>query len=1031
MAISNLNLNVTANTARALADFNKFSRSLDNKFLVSGLKLDVVRSALGQINRDFQRAIGEQGLASASSLRAAQNQAALLTQTFKGFSSESALAITQNIGTALNNVAVKAGGTFKDVQKTLAATPFISTMLAEDVRIKISKDILDVQKNFRRAGIGDNFGGIAQQFLTGGMTGMQLLQTGGAMESFLGSEIIKRAGGSGMVYDPKARSELLAEIVSDPDIQKQLREMAKRASGFKIILEDLNTQLFNTESGVFGSLRKVIDKTGKQVTIFEEVEKLVESVFGPKGMFRAIFQSIKEIFKIGDPMRPIIDMLQFVTDISKKLTNYFRGDQFKRILSSVKVIFSKISEVFTGIYNQVSSGGFDSSQITESIRDIGNSIRDYIKKFGETIRGKGISEEEKFIGDIAGTLFQEIGKTAIVLIRELFVTLIDKAPEIASKVLPALNRGINTLLDETFGGFSKVIKPLMATLPGPLGAVARASMITDATGGQGGLGLLGAAAPFLLRGGGGLAGMGGRAFTGTGGGATAFRTLGLGLMGVDPTLALLGGYAPQLLGGAAGSVRRTIGGVGQNLNRFSNSRFAAGLSNYGGSAVNLARNLFTGGMNNLSNYGNNAVNFLGARSNAIQGFIRGQSSKFMAGFRPPFPNVGIGAGTTRAYNLGQFVRNFPTNTSTLVQNTLSSLSSVGRSLGSGISTLGRAVATQSVSALLEIQRATRMFLLGASGSALSTRGRPMVQAGMAFRRFAPGALAGGGVVLGSQLLGNAIGGDAGQQVSGVGAMLGGGISGASTGAMIGSLIAPGVGTAAGAVIGGIIGAIAPLMDKGVRDGVGKFMTGINQGFANTVDWFVKGTQDNWTKTMDNLKSAGTWLMNGMIGVFNNILSGFQIVPKLIMGMIRSAYENVPGLKSVPLLGGAITAGESVANFQLPTMYGGKDYAGPSLALEARMSGRRPMVVNDGEFVIPKDGFSTLAGLVGENLRTTGVSQSAPGSPVQVSLSLTLHVNSVVANPDELASALREPVYKIVGDAWAEAVNATRTPRTRT
>ena len=154
MAISNLNLNVTANTARALADFNKFSRSLDNKFLVSGLKLDVVRSALNQINRDFQRAIGEQGLASASSLRAAQNQAALLTQTFKGFASESALAITTNIGTALNRVAVTAGGTMKDVQKTLLATPFISTRLSEDVRLGLSKGCAGVPKEHPPSRIG-------------------------------------------------------------------------------------------------------------------------------------------------------------------------------------------------------------------------------------------------------------------------------------------------------------------------------------------------------------------------------------------------------------------------------------------------------------------------------------------------------------------------------------------------------------------------------------------------------------------------------------------------------------------------------------------------------------------------------------------------------------------------------------------------------------------------------------------------------------------------------------------------------------
>jgi len=161
MAISNLQLNVRANTARALADFNKFSRSLDNKFLVSGLKLDVITSALGRINRDFQRAIGEQGIASASSLRAAQNQAALLTQTFKGFADESAMAITRQIGTALNTVAVTAGGTMKDVQKTLAATPFISTRLSEDLRGQLSEGILRFQRDMRRGGIGENFAGVA------------------------------------------------------------------------------------------------------------------------------------------------------------------------------------------------------------------------------------------------------------------------------------------------------------------------------------------------------------------------------------------------------------------------------------------------------------------------------------------------------------------------------------------------------------------------------------------------------------------------------------------------------------------------------------------------------------------------------------------------------------------------------------------------------------------------------------------------------------------------------------------------------
>jgi hypothetical protein len=1024
MAISNLNLNVTTNTARALADFNKFSRSLDNKFLVSGLKLDVVRSALGQINRDFQRAIGEQGLASASSLRAAQNQAALLTQTFKGFSSESALAITQNIGTALNNVAVKAGGTFKDVQKTLAATPFISTMLAEDVRIKISKDILDVQKNFRRAGIGDNFGGIAQQFLTGGMTGMQLLQTGGAMESFLGSEIIKRAGGSGMVYDPKARSELLAEIVSDPDIQKQLREMAKQASGFKIILEDLNTQLFNTESGVFGALKKVIDRTGKSTTMFDEVYALVDQVFGPKGMFRAIFQSIKEIFKIGDPMRPFIDAIQFVTGIFNDLTNYFRSDQFKGILFIVKDTFYRIREVFTGIYEQVKGGGFSADEITAGIRGIGESIRGYIKRFGEMIRGEDVSKEAGFVGDIAGTLLEEIGKTSVVLIKELFMTLIDKVPEIVTGILPAINRGINGVLTEAFGEVgAKIVKFIAGFIPGPIGMIARASAVGDVTGGGGSVGsmlAMGAAAAL------------------TPGSVLAARNFGQSRLASarqhmgQYALPFRYGYGraigasfplnPQLgrtqYGSAIGPNQFVPGAPGFGGYRFPTDpmmgpytelgRISARTSVLGGTMpydIPSSR-LFQNRLGQI-NSATSMFNTLGFNPGGV---INRQTTMF----QPPtarelFPNIATGRPRTGMYN-------FPTEGPMAPRRPEMFPSAYSRFRGS--------FERDNYDGLFDerLSRTPNQRTIDRFNRRYGVRGR-MAAAGRGIHRVGMGGgylMAG---VLASEVAGQAVGGAGGEILSGLG-------QGAATGAQLGMLLGP-KGIAIGAVVGGIIGGAAPLLDKGVRDGVGKFMTGINQGFANTVDWFVRGTQDNWTKTMDSLKSAGTWLMNGMIGVFNNILSGFQIVPKLIMGMIRSAYENVPGLKIIPGLGDAITAGESVANFQLPTMYGGKDYAGPSLALEARMSGRRPMVVNDGEFVIPKDGFSTLAGLVGENLRTTGVSQSAPGAPVQVSLSLTLNVNSVVANPDELASALREPVYKIVGDAWAEAVNATRTQRTRT
>jgi hypothetical protein len=284
-------------------------------------------------------------------------------------------------------------------------------------------------------------------------------------------------------------------------------------------------------------------------------------------------------------------------------------------------------------------------------------------------------------------------------------------------------------------------------------------------------------------------------------------------------------------------------------------------------------------------------------------------------------------------------------------------------------------------------------------------------------------MGGGYLMAGSMaadLAGQAVGGAGGQILSGAG-------QGAMMGATIGSII-PGVGTAAGAVIGGIIGGVAPLMDKGVRDEVGKFIASIGTGFNNTVDWFVKGTQENWGKARDSLGSAVRFVVNGLISVFNNMLSTFQVIPRLIVNMVEGAVNTIPGANLIPGVKEAVEASKSVAYFQIPTMYAGKDYAGPAMALEARMSGRNPMIVNDGEFVIPRDGFPTLVGLVGNSLRSTGVISSGPSQPIQVNVNLSVTANSVVANADELATALRDPVYKIIGDAWNEAYNANRVHR---
>ena len=1088
MAISNLNLNVRANTSRALADFNKFSRSLDNKFLVSGLKLDVIRSALNTINRDFQRAIGEQGLASAGSLRAAQNQAALLTQTFKGFASESALAITTQIGTALNRVAVTAGGTMKDVQRTLAATPFISTNLSEDLRKQLSIGIMSAQRDLRRAGLGDNFGGIAQQFLMGRATGMQLVKTGGAIESFLGAEIIKRAGGEGNIYSPERRSEILAQILNDPDIQDQLKLMARRAAGFRIVLEDLNTQLFNTESGVFGALRKVIDRTGKSTTMFDEVNELVESIFGPDGMFRSIFKSIKEVFGIGDPMRPLITAVQFIKGMVDEFTKFFSGPVFKDILKFSKEALSRVGDLFREIYETVRGADFSTDSIRDAIGQIGSSLREYIRKFGKFIRGQDISDESGAVGGIAGTLLEEVGKTAVTVIKELFSTLVNKVPEIATQVLPELNKGINAVLTEAFGEIGgKIAKLVLSFVPGTVGAVARASTAGDLTGGGGNV------LSMLAMGGAALVGTG--AARGVGRFGYGAARVGRGLFGPDEQrMNLLNRltnrtnrveemYNSRMRGlGFSGAQRTPLSGL---LSRVLSprSQFASALpenyyppgtprypySDVLGGPDKLRSDILAGPYPLKSPMPSGPYSELGkitSQSTMFSPLAGATSSEFMRGERR---RRAENISRLRSLNIQENMRRYkesimspygPSTSAFRTYDIPEYLTSDPRSYSGYSRPIGpqphgyewaasREYGNQEGYApfmpseymsprerevrrrMAASERYKRMY---ESGSLRRISRRNMLRGITRPGRMGMLGLGAAGVVTAATFLGGPRANAAGIRMpiptaaESVGGVLSGGFEGAMLGASIGSII-PGIGTAAGAVIGGIIGGVAPLMDEGIRESIGEFISDLGTTFTSAWTGFTKWIRESMTWAGDKFEEAFKFAVNGVINALNVAISAFTALPRSLIGSIEGFIKNVP-LPGKEQALGTLGSLKSFYSMQIPNFYGGKDYYGPAMAKEAMMSGRKPMVVNDGEFVVPRDGFPILAGLVGQNLRSTGVINQGESKPVVINISLSVTANSVVANAEELADTLRDPVYQIINDAWTEAYNSNNVLRAK-
>lgn len=964
MAATSVILDIRANTTKALSEFKRFSAQLDNKFLISGLKLDVVRNAFSQINREFQKAIGEQGLAAGSSLKAAENQAALLTQTFKSFSAESSKAITADFSKALNQVAVTAGGTMDDVKRTIAATPFISTSLPEEVRKKFGEGLLSFQRDLRRAGISEEFGNVAQQFLSGQTGALDLINSGRPLESMIGARIAQRAGTVGEIYDPRQRTEVLRSIIEDPALQTQLRELALETSGYKIFLEDLNTTLFNPRAGIFGSLREVTMAMGDKTNIFRETNSLVESIFGRQGVFVNFFRQVGKIFGLDDPLKVIISGIRFLTRQFNSLNDFIQGETFQGIIKAVREIFTRVKDFFSGIYDQVRedyddptsitgrirttaesvgnffrsiyetvvSGEWDPARINESIRGIGESVRAFITTLGKRIRGEDITQEADFGGSLVGTLAEEIGLTLVTLVKEVFSTLVDKAPEIAASVLPALNSAINNVLKEAFGPLANAAKIAASFAPGPLGQIARASVATDLTGGGGGI-------------------------LGTGAVAAA-------------------AFAPQIARFARPGIDRVRGGIEQLRQR----------------PIAPSTELGSQGA-----FHRQVIYYLSRIANCVcggAGFGGGPDGG--SGGRRGGRGDGGAAGRRRVQGLGYSGPRRP---------------QVTPPLGEAFP-MDAAIGPRS--------RATRFRPRGFGRTALIGTAATAGLLGL-------GALFGGGSAQASEIdpmTGQPIVSQAEQrrqnQASAVGQVLGGGLNGAMIGATIGSIV-PGVGTAAGAVIGGIIGGVAPLLDKGVRDGVGDFVRGVGDTFSNA----AKGIGNKFNEGIAALGGLGGKVAEMVTNAFSNFDLG---------GALRSAAGAlVPGANLLtPLLDKFSvfdTLSETINSWRraLPswvpgslTNADGRNAIGPLLAQESRMSGNRAMVVNSEEFVIPKNGFSTLANLVEQRLMGT---ERAP-QVAQASPTFNITINASGLGGEDIAASLRAPVLQIIEQAWAQATAST-------
>jgi hypothetical protein len=922
MAVTSIVLDIKANTDRALNDFKRFSAQLDNKFLVSGLKLDVVRNALGQINREFQKAIGEQGLQAGQSLRAAQNQAALLIDTFKSIGPAASEAIANDFSSAFSEIAVRAGGTAKDIQKALSAVPFISTDLPEDMRQALGRGVMEFQRDFSRAGLGDTYGNIVKEFLSGQVTAGELTNSTDALRSRLGAEFTRLGGGPNLLTDAQRRSQVVADFQNSKELRDTLDKMVDRANYGQFIIQDLNTRLFNPEKGVFGTLRQITMSVKDKTTIFMETRSLIDSVFGKQGLFVNFFQQIGKIFGIEDPLRIVIIGIRFITKQFEALNKFVQSPEFQQVIGFARDTFTRIKDFFTSLSAEVSKGTFDKQSVIGGIRKIGESVRSYIGKIGDAIGSTDISNETEAGSSIVGTIVEEMGKTLVALVRDVGGALLLKAPQIGLSLTGELIKAVGGVLKEAFSD------PLTGTLAGGLLAYGGVRATTGALRAVGGVrdvlasrgddrgGLRGR----LNRALGSPFGRGPRILEGreAAGSTQSFYARVLGYLERIANCVCGGGGGVDIDGDTRQSrrerVRRGKGPRGPSM------RPPASLP-----PLDDSTDLLADGLDELDGPDER-------RYRSERDWNRERDRRYRKKY---------GQGAIARRNIGNLVGRIPR---------------IGK-LGLGLLALG------GVGAMINaggVKASERKEFDPATGEFITQevpQPQPQPGAGEAWGKVGMGAA-----------------------------------EGALTGAMFGPW---------GAAIGGVIGGGVALLDKGVRDAIGKSIVNFGAGIGNSARKLWEGLVGNVMKAFDGIK-------NFTKGIdWKNILLDTFLPGR---GLIRTAAQ-AAGLSRESGEGGPLSG---LKNWLAEALgIGGRELGGQVIKGTSYIVGERgPEIFTPGR-----------TGTIMSNRELTALnSRGYAGSTVSANFNISINVTGAMT--PENTEALRGPILRVIEEAWASATQGS-------
>ena len=454
--MANIALDIRANTQKALGEFKKLSRELDNKFLVQGLKLDVVKSAFSQINREFQNAVGTQGLKTAETTGQLKRSLSAALFDLGRFNTEAAASIASGeIVSSLQKLRAEGeitGETFREALNISAFLDFDATgvQLQQQLSSTTNRIAQFVQKS------SDIFGGNQGQLLLKGLTGQLTIDQLSDLDFNLGGNTnqvlnaLRKNAGLLQSQDLVTRTEgtlaALAELESLEIFDQKLSEIRPIESVFRKI-----NGLFS-DTGAFGALRVVggvienFDGTDVNRNLIQVTGKLLRTIFDTKeGVFAKLNQALQEAFGDFDVLEPILSGAEFLTELFEKLGNFFKSSEFQSFLD----IFDPIVE---GIKNIIDGGLPDFS--AESINDIVSKIFDAIRGLFNNITKFILSLDASAIGSVIGNIVTEILKT-IPSLFTLILSGLGKALQVATSNLPALlvaTLGGASIIDKLLGG---------------------------------------------------------------------------------------------------------------------------------------------------------------------------------------------------------------------------------------------------------------------------------------------------------------------------------------------------------------------------------------------------------------------------------------------------------------------------------------------------------------------------------------------------------------------------------------------------